>query len=88
MSSLPPAFWTKAGEGFQMKPVLFDQVMILLIVCFIFVLVLTDRSIPAPLLLVLGVLCPSPLQSNAAKVLSLIGGGTNGGEEGTGSKPA
>jgi hypothetical protein len=68
-----------------MKSVAFAQLVLVLVISYIFVLVVLNKSIPAPLLLVLGVLCPSPLQAGASAVLGAVagqsanGGGTNGG---------
>ncbi len=80
--------------GCAMKPVAFAQLLLVLVISYILVLVILDKSIPAPLLLVLGVLCPSPLQAGASAVFGAVagqsvnGGGTNDGGAGGGNHPA
>ena len=46
-----------------MKPEAFSQLLLILVVSGILGLTAMDKPLPAPLLLVLGVLCPSPLQA-------------------------
>ena len=59
-----------------MRPIAFSQLMLILMVSYIFALVVMDKSIPPVFLLVLGVLCPSPLQASAGSVLGPIAGAT------------
>jgi xanthosine utilization system XapX-like protein len=56
-----------------LKPEAFSQLLLTLMVSFIFALVVLDKPLPPPLLLVLGVLCPSPMQV-IPKLGSPIGG--------------
>ena len=59
-----------------MKPEAYSQLLLILVVSYIFALVVMDKSIPSAFLLVLGVLCPSPMQM--PKLSGAIGVGKNG----------
>jgi hypothetical protein len=58
----------------MMKPNVFAQVLLIIVVVGILVLTVLDKPLPGPLLMVLGVLCPSPVQ-----VASLSGSPVAGG---------
>ncbi len=49
-----------------MKPESFSQLMIVILVVGVLTLTILDKPVPQPVLLVLGVFCPSPLQLSKA----------------------
>ena len=69
-----------------MKPETFSQILLILVVSGILGLTAMDKPLPASLLLLLGVLCPSPLQALPALGVR-IGGPDARSEAGDGAPP-
>lgn len=57
-----------------MKPNVFAQILLIVIVVGILMLTVMDKPLPAPLLMVLGVLCPSPVQVATLSASPVVGG--------------